>query len=58
MGTYSKVFAIGFALFAALGGCALIYIAFGELFRRKPKEAGHTRPKEDKERQYSMSLWK
>jgi hypothetical protein len=58
MVTFSKVLAIGFALFAALGGCALIYIALSELFRRRPMEAGHTRPKEDEERQYGMSLWK
>ena len=44
MGTFSKVFAIGFALTAALGGSVLIHAAFSDLSQRKPMEDG--RPKE------------
>jgi hypothetical protein len=38
MGTFSKVFAIGFAMIAALVWCGLICTAVSELFRRKPLE--------------------
>jgi hypothetical protein len=57
MGKFSTVFAIGFALFAALGGSALIYIAFSELFRRKPMEATTLASRKIK-RASIMSLWK
>jgi hypothetical protein len=45
MGTFFKVLAVCLALFGALGGCILFYIAFGELLRRRPMKNRHTRTK-------------
>jgi hypothetical protein len=45
IGTFFKVLALGLALFGALGGCVLFYIAFSELLRRRPMENSHTRTK-------------
>jgi hypothetical protein len=45
MGTFFKVLAVGFLLFAALGGCALFYSVFSELLRRRPMENSYTRTK-------------
>src|SRR5262245_29266158 len=36
MATFTRVLSVSFMLIAALGGCVLVYNAFGELFRRRP----------------------
>jgi len=45
MSTFFKVLAVGFGLFAALGGSVVLYIAFSELLRRRPMENSHARTK-------------